>query len=127
MKSGELDESHLRTHYFNARSTLVTTTVQLLELLFTARNPKQWSAYAAELRRHPLLEPTPTTHAMALEIQRRLWHSGLLRAVGVVDCAIAAMALRYDVTVVHYDADFEYIQLVVPEFAHEWVAERGTL
>ncbi|MBP2194082.1 putative nucleic acid-binding protein [Nocardia goodfellowii] len=105
----------------------MTTTVQLLELLFTARNPNQWDTYNAELRRHTLLEPTPTTHAMALDIQQRLWHSGRMRSVGVVDCAIAAIALRYNVTVVHYDADFDHIKTVVPEFRHEWVAQKGTL
>ncbi|MFX0579585.1 PIN domain-containing protein [Nocardia nepalensis] len=127
MKAGRLDEREVHRRYLDQRSILVTTTVQVLEMLFTAQSPLAWEKMYANLRQYPLLIATELTHRIAIEIQRRLWHCGRKRAAGPIDVLIAAIALQYDATVIHYDADYQHIADVVPEFKHEWVAKRGTL
>lgn len=127
MNAGRLDKGTVLSRYLNSKAAVVFTTVQLLELLFTAPSPKQWALDYAEFGRHPVLHHTGLTHLLAIDIQHRLWHSGRTRAAGCVDVVIAAIAVQYNVTVVHYDADFDHIKTVVPEFRHEWVAQKGTL
>lgn len=39
---------------------------------------------------------------------------------------IATLADAHDVTLIHYDADFEIAAEVLP-FRHQWVLERGTI
>ena len=62
----------------------------------------------------------------ALAVQRRLWRSGQVRAVGFPDLLIAAVAERERVTVLHYDGDYELITQVTAQPAH-WVVPRGTV
>ncbi|MFF0529687.1 PIN domain-containing protein [Nocardia amikacinitolerans] len=127
MKAGQLDEQKVLSRYVDDRSVLVTTTAQILEMLFTARNPAKWDALRAELGQHSLLPHTRRTHEIAVDIQGRLWHCGRKRSVGVIDVTVAAAAVQYGAIVVHYDSDFAHIAHVVPEFVHEWVVPRGSL
>lgn len=62
----------------------------------------------------------------ALAVQRQLWRSGQVRAVGLPDLLIAAVAERERVTVLHYDGDYELITQVTAQPAH-WVVPRGTV
>jgi hypothetical protein len=62
----------------------------------------------------------------ALAVQRQLWRSGQVRAVGFPDLLIAAVAERERVTVLHYDGDYELITQVTAQPAH-WVVPRGTV
>jgi predicted nucleic acid-binding protein len=48
----------------------------------------------------------------ALQIQAALRHAGRIRAVGIPDLLIAAVAERERVTIVHYDGDYELIATV---------------
>ncbi|MEO8095927.1 MAG: hypothetical protein ABI632_13485, partial [Pseudolysinimonas sp.] len=59
--------------------------------------------------------------------QSGLWGSGLLRAAGAVDTLIAAYAIKNDVTLLHYDRDFEHIASVTPALKHQWIVPRGSL
>src|SRR6266702_2049160 len=45
----------------------------------------------------------------ALDVQGALWRSGQLRAVRFPDLLVAAVAERERVTVLHYDADYDFI------------------
>ncbi|WP_225732609.1 PIN domain-containing protein [Nocardia sp. JCM 34519] len=127
VQSGQLDYTAIRKRYAGPGSMLVTTTIQLLEILFTAQSPAEWERLHTVMARYPLLHANVRTHRIATGIQRRLWQQGRKRAAGSADIYIAAIAVQYDTTVVHYDNDFEHIGAVAPEFRHEWVAQRGTL
>jgi predicted nucleic acid-binding protein len=62
----------------------------------------------------------------ALEVQRRLWREGRMRAVGLPDLLVAAVAERERVTVLHYDGDYDFISEVTSQPA-QWVVPRGTV
>ena len=71
--------------------------------------------------------PTNDEHRQtALGVQRQLASSGRHRAVGMTDLLIATLADAHDVTLIHYDADFEIAAEILP-FRHQWVLERGTI
>ena len=44
----------------------------------------------------------------------------------MADLLVAAVAARHEVTVIHYDSDFETVAGVIP-FEHRWVVDRGTV
>lgn len=52
--------------------------------------------------------------------------AGRHRAVGMADLLIATLAIVHDVTLLHYDADFEIAAAVLP-FRHRPALERGTI
>ena len=56
----------------------------------------------------------------ALDIQAALWRGGRMRAAGLPDLLIAAVAGRERVTVLHYDGDYELIAQVTGQ--GEWAA-----
>jgi predicted nucleic acid-binding protein len=60
----------------------------------------------------------------ALEVQGVLWRSGHVRAVGFPDLLIAAVAEREQVTLLHYDSDYDLIAEVTRQ-AMQWVVRRG--
>jgi predicted nucleic acid-binding protein len=62
----------------------------------------------------------------ALEVQASLWRSGQMRAVGLPDLLIAAVAERERVTVMHYDSDYDLIAQVTGQ-PMQWVVPRGTV
>ena len=62
----------------------------------------------------------------ALDVQAALWRRGQVRAVGLPDLLIAAVAERERVTVLHYDSDFDLIAEVTGQ-AMQWVVPRGTV
>lgn len=62
----------------------------------------------------------------ALDVQAALWRSGRMRAVGLPDLLIAAVADRERVTVLHYDSDYDTIAQVTGQPA-QWIVPRGTV
>lgn len=62
----------------------------------------------------------------ALEIQATLWRQGQIRAVGLPDLLIAAVAERERVTVIHYDSDYDLIAHITRQ-PTQWVVPRGTV
>jgi predicted nucleic acid-binding protein len=62
----------------------------------------------------------------ALEVQAALWRRGQKRSVRLPDLLIAAVAERENVTVLHYDADYELIAAVTGQ-PIRWVVPRGTV
>ncbi|MFJ4165761.1 hypothetical protein ACIPY5_09405 [Microbacterium sp. NPDC089698] len=67
-----------------------------------------------------------------MDVGALTFQAGIGRSVGVSDLQIAATAIRHShaqqtVTVVHYDADFENVARVAPEFSHRWIVPRGTV
>jgi len=62
----------------------------------------------------------------ALGVQASLWRSGQVRAVGLPDLLIAAVAERERVTVLHYDGDYDFIAQITGQ-PTQWVVARGTV
>lgn len=48
-------------------------------------------------------------------------------AAGVIDVAIAAVAVLHGAVVLHYDSDYDHIDEVTEDSRHEWVVPRGTV
>jgi hypothetical protein len=63
---------------------------------------------------------------VALDVQGGLWREGRIRAVGLPDLLIAAVAERERVTVLHYDGDYELIAQVTGQPV-QWVIPHGTV
>src|SRR6202035_5470117 len=59
----------------------------------------------------------------ALEVQAALWRGGRVRAVGLPDLLIAAVAERERVAVLHYDSDYDVIAKVTGQPV-QWVVPR---
>jgi predicted nucleic acid-binding protein len=62
----------------------------------------------------------------ALEIQRELSRRGQLRSGKLPDLLVAATAERHDVTVLHYDGDFDRIADITGQ-PTEWVVPAGSI
>jgi predicted nucleic acid-binding protein len=62
----------------------------------------------------------------ALEIQATLCRGGRMRAVGLPDLLVAAVAERERVTVLHYDSDYDLIAQVTGQ-PMGWVVPRGSV
>jgi predicted nucleic acid-binding protein len=62
----------------------------------------------------------------ALDVQAALWRAGRIRAVGLPDLLIAAVAERERITVLHYDGDYDLIAQVTGQSV-QWVVPRGTV
>ncbi|POX84211.1 VapC toxin family PIN domain ribonuclease [Mycobacterium kansasii] len=107
---------------------LVATTAQLdAEALYSARNPADYEQLWSDRRAAYEYLPTNDEHwQTALGAQRKLASTGRHRAVGMADLLIATLAADHDMTLIHYDADFEIAAEVLP-FRHQWVLERDTI
>lgn len=107
---------------------LVATTAQLdAEALYSACNPADYEQLWSDRRLAYEYLPTNDEHwQTALGAQRQLAITGRHRAVGVADLLIATLANAHNLTLIHYDADFE-IAAEVLEFRHRWVLERGAI
>jgi predicted nucleic acid-binding protein len=62
----------------------------------------------------------------ALDVQATLWRTGRVRAAGLPDLLVAAVAERERVTLLHYDSDYDLIAEVTGQ-AMQWVVQRGTV
>ena len=109
----------------NRPSSILICPPIVAEYGYSARNGRDHDSLVKQLRAFTECPEAPTS-SQALEIQNRLWNSGLLRAAGSLDTVIAAYAVVNDATVVHYDRDYEIIASVVPELKHRWIVPRGT-
>lgn len=106
---------------------------QILEEGYSVRSADDHRTLVdASIRARVFLPPDERVATLAIDLQRRLFQAGIGRSVGVSDLQIAATAIRHShaqqtVTVVHYDAGFENVARVAPEFSHRWIVPRGTV
>lgn len=99
-----------------------------LELLYSARNPAEFSLIEDGLLGMPWIPPDAADWPRAREVYRALGsRPGMAqRSVKHPDLLIAAAAERAGLTLVHYDADYEIISEVTGQPVR-WVAPRGSL
>ncbi len=97
----------------------------IFELGFSARNGTDYDLAMSGLAAFGSLPVTDGDNRRALDIQRLLAGRGQHRALSLVDALVAAVAEARDVTVLHYDEDFELVSEITGQ-PHLWVVERGT-
>jgi predicted nucleic acid-binding protein len=99
-----------------------------LEVLYSAQSPAEYAAAArdrAATYSHAALQPE--IGVVALELQAALAVAGTLRAVGPIDLLIAAVAVHHDLTVLHYDGDYELLSDADGRVQQRWVVPRGAV
>ena len=99
-----------------------------MEVLFSARDASDFRATEEALLACPWLSIEPRDWDEARRVFRALADQGPLhhRQVKIPDLLIAAVAARHDVTLVHYDADYDVIAEVTGQRTR-WAAPRGSL
>lgn len=109
-------------------SGLVATSAVLdAEAFYSARTPDEFAQLRSDRRAAYEYLPTNDEHWQdAIEAQFELARTGRHRSVGIADLLTAVLARAHQLTVLHYDADFETAATVL-DFQHRWVAAAGTL
>ena len=97
-----------------------------LELLFSARGPADYAAFADELDGLPSCPMSHHVVDRAITVQALLAARSQHRGPNTVDLFVAAIAEVNDLTLVHYDRHFDAIARVTGQ-PTEWIAKRGTL
>ena len=98
-----------------------------LEVGYSARSGPDYDATRQELL--DLLIPVAMpvrAEERARELQRDLVLRGQHRGVSVPDLVLAAIADIEELTILHYDADFDLITNITRQ-PTEWVVERGSI
>ncbi len=96
-----------------------------LEVLYSARSFADYEQILDERRALPSYPITETVTDRAIEVQHGLARRGQHR-VPLPDLLIAAIAEVNDLTVIHYDSDFDRIAAHTGQPV-QWVAPRGSL
>jgi predicted nucleic acid-binding protein len=95
------------------------------ELGYSAQSPTDHDAIMSRI---DAFESAPTTegdHQRALDLQRLLAQHGHHRALSLVDALVAAIAESRNLTILHYDADFELVSNITGQ-PNQWVVEPGS-
>lgn len=95
------------------------------ELGFSARSAEDHDAIMSRIDAFELVPTTEGDHRRALALQRLLAERDQHRALSLVDALVAATAESRDLTVLHYDADFDLVSEITGQ-PTQWVVEPGT-
>lgn len=96
-----------------------------LEVLYSARTRTDYDNILAERRALPSYPITAAVTDRAIDVQHQLARTGRHR-MPLPDLLIAAVAEINDLTVMHYDADYDHIAEITNQAAI-WVAPRGSI
>jgi predicted nucleic acid-binding protein len=97
-----------------------------LETLYAASSPKAYSITATTLREMARATVDQGCVDRALDVQAKLAERSQHRGVTLPDLLVAACAERAELTVLHYDADYELISSVTGQ-PTRWVVPRGSV
>ena len=97
----------------------------MFELGFSAQSPADHQELMEVLAAFPHTPTTDADHRRAIEVQGLLAQSGQHRSLSLVDALVAAIAEARQLTVLHYDADFERVAAITGQ-PHHWIVRRGT-
>lgn len=106
---------------------IAVTILTELEVGFSARSLKDYNTTRRTLLEHllPALV-SPKAEQRAREVQAALVRRGQHRGVSIPDLLVAAVAEAEQLSVLHYDADFELIAGITGQ-PTDWVVPRGTI
>jgi predicted nucleic acid-binding protein len=98
-----------------------------LEFLYSARSAADRSRLAGQLRAvYGWMVMPDRIYQRAAEVQAVLTARGTHRSAGAIDLLIAATAEAHDLTLLHYDRDFDQIAEVTGQ-PMRWLAPAGTI
>jgi len=97
-----------------------------LELLYSARSPADFAQLWAERRALPTVDIEQLDFDRAIEVMERLARQGKHRGASIPDLLIAAVAERAELSVLHYDRDFDLIASITGQDV-EWVVPPGSV
>lgn len=105
---------------------IATCGVVDLEVLYSARSPKEYDALATALDGLPRATVDDSIVARAREVQAQLAAKSQHRGMPLADLLVAACAELAALTVLHYDADFDRIAAITGQ-PTRWVVPRGSV
>lgn len=107
---------------------VATCAMVRMELLYSARNHREFSELRADLDALPDCTVAGAEWDRAIEVYEMLARQGGMhhRAVKHADLLIAAAAEAAGLTVLHYDEDYDRIAAVTGQ-ATRWLAPRGSI
>lgn len=97
-----------------------------LETLYSASSPGAYDITATTLREMARASIDQNCVDRALEVQATFAERSEHRGLSLPDLLIAACAEQGELTVLHYDADFERIAAVTGQ-PTQWVVSRGSV
>jgi predicted nucleic acid-binding protein len=107
---------------------LCCCSLSLDEFAFSARSFAEHAEGSRRLRTSFLYLPqSPATDQIVVDIRTALWRTGKGRAAGVIDVAMAALAVSSSAAILHYDSDFDHIASVYPDLRAKWVVPQGAI
>jgi predicted nucleic acid-binding protein len=95
-----------------------------LEIGYSARNASEWDRLIEALAAFEAIQTTSAHVRRALQVQRLLAQQSR-RGRKIPDLLVAAAAEEHDLTVVHYDSDFDLIASVTGQRCR-WVVPAGS-
>jgi predicted nucleic acid-binding protein len=107
------------------RGALARAGISDLEIGYSARDAAEWDRLNEALQAFELIETTGDHLRRARQVQRLL-ATRHQRGRKVPDLLIAAAAESRDLTVLHYDADFDRIAAVTGQSC-EWIVAAGSI
>lgn len=108
-----------------ASGSLARAGITDLEVGYSARSAKEWDRALEALDAFELIE-TSTDHVRRARQVQRLLATKHQRGRKIPDLLVAAAAEANDLTVLHYDADFDRIAAVTGQRV-EWVVPAGSV
>lgn len=106
---------------------VATCAVVELEILYSARSYDDLAqTRATRSRAFVQLPVLPTDFERAGQVMAELARRGQHRSVGIPDLLVSAVAEREQVTVIHYDSDYEFVAAVTGQ-PMQWVVPRGSV
>ena len=105
--------------------SLATCSITNLEVLYSARNAAEYGAISDELAGFPEAPIGSDQLSRALDVQMQLAPKGRHR-LPIPDLIIAAAADSADLSVLHYDADYERIAEITGQ-PNQWIVPRGSV
>jgi hypothetical protein len=116
--------AHDRLALLLSEGALASSHVVALEVLYSARNRKDYQKLRSGIDALPWLPCDERAMDRAMEVQYLLARTGQHR-LPLPDLMIAATAEVHDATVLHYDHDYDLIAAVTGQPV-QWIVRRGT-
>lgn len=105
---------------------VATCTLIDLEILYSTRSPSEYVAVLEERQGFERLDIDQADWTRAQQVQAQLARRSQLRAVGIADLVLAALAERHRVVLMHYDRDFDTVAALTGQPA-QWVVPAGSV
>jgi predicted nucleic acid-binding protein len=98
-----------------------------MEVLHSTRTPDEYEQVQADrARAYEYLPVDDRVWRRAQAVQAVLAKRSQLRAVGIADVLVAAVADLHRITVLHYDGDYEHVAAITEQDVR-WVVPRGSV